>query len=180
MVLATKRGDVSAFETLYERWHNKIYAYLWNLLNYNYDDTVSLTSDVFIKFYEYIKHHDIENVKSILYRIAHNAAIDLMRTNQSQYEQSFDEEKIQHIPSKEDHKHEINVMFQEELFQKLLSLLDEQYREVLYLYYYEEKSYEDIADIFGTNKNSIGTLLFTAKKKLNELAEKYGRKNELV
>ena len=150
------------------------------MLNYNYDDTVSLTSDVFIKFYEYIKHHDIENVKSILYRIAHNAAIDLMRTNQSQYEQSFDEEKIQHIPSKEDHKHEINVMFQEELFQKLLSLLDEQYREVLYLYYYEEKSYEDIADIFGTNKNSIGTLLFTAKKKLNELAEKYGRKNELV
>jgi hypothetical protein len=46
LVLAVQQGKKAAFEELYERRHKKIYAYLWNLLNYNYDDTICLTSDV--------------------------------------------------------------------------------------------------------------------------------------
>jgi RNA polymerase sigma-70 factor, ECF subfamily len=105
--LAVKQGEVSAFETLYERWHKKIYNYLWNLLNYNYDDTVSVTSDVFIKFYDYLQTHDadvVKNVKAILYRIAHNAAIDQMRAAHHEYEQTFDDQKMEALPDDDDHK----------------------------------------------------------------------------
>lgn len=108
LILATKSGNPSAFETLYERYHKKIYSYLRNLLNYNYDDTVSLTSDVFIKFYEYIKHHDITNVRGILYRIAHNTAIDWIKTDQTQREQLFDEKKMEFMVDQYDHKDKVN------------------------------------------------------------------------
>lgn len=147
LVLATKNGDSSAFEALYERRNKKIYNYLWNLLNYNKDDTLSVTSDAFIKFYQYIKTRDIDNVKSVLYRIAHNTAIDRMRTNQSQYEQAFDEKKLEQVPDFDADKKSVNILFQQELFQSLLLRLDGQQREILYLYYQEEKSYDEIATI---------------------------------
>lgn len=172
LVFATRRGESSAFEVLYERRHKKIYAYLRTLLNYNYDDTVSLTSDVFIKFYEYIKSHDPESVKSLLYRIAHNAAIDRIRTKRSTSEQDFDEKKLEYLEDGDDYKHHIETEFKEKLFQKLLSMLDSNQRDVLYLYYYEGKTYDEIAIILNSSKNSIGTLIFNAKKKLHELAEK--------
>ncbi|MDD3263200.1 MAG: hypothetical protein PHR61_05180 [Candidatus Absconditabacteria bacterium] len=82
LVLEIQKGKVDAFEELYERRHKKIYAYLWNFLNYNYDDTVSLTSDVFIKLYEYVKENSLNNVKGFIYRLAHNLRYGLDKIKQ--------------------------------------------------------------------------------------------------
>ncbi|MEI8253905.1 MAG: sigma factor-like helix-turn-helix DNA-binding protein [bacterium] len=46
--------------------------------------------------------------------------------------------------------------------------MDEKFRDVLYLYYYEEKSYDEIADIIESNKNSVGTMISNGKKALKE------------
>jgi DNA-directed RNA polymerase specialized sigma24 family protein len=40
------------------------------------------------------------------------------------------------------------------------------------LYYYEDKSYEEIAQIIGSNKNTVWTLLSQAKKKLQEFVNR--------
>jgi RNA polymerase sigma-70 factor (ECF subfamily) len=46
--------------------------------------------------------------------------------------------------------------------------IEGKFRDVLYLYYFEEKSYEEIAEILESNKNSVGTMILKAKKALKE------------
>jgi len=75
--------DNQAFELLYDRRKDKIYSYIWNILNYNEDDSTNVLSDVFIKIFEYIKNYDVQNFKTLLYRIAHNTSVDRIRTNKS-------------------------------------------------------------------------------------------------
>lgn len=181
LVLEVQRWTVAAFEELYERRHKKIYAYLWNLLNYNYDDTISLTSDVFIKLYEYIKDQSLTNVKWFVYRLAHNLAIDWIRANKTysniSLDQNYLKESLAYI---DDHKQRLQSSFKQQLFEKLLQYLDPQHREILYLVYQEQKSYQEIAEMLWTNKNSIWTVLFNAKKKLNELALLHWIQEELL
>jgi len=171
LVQATQNGDSSAFEAIYEKYHKQIYSYLRNMLNYNYDDTVSITSDVFIKFYEYVKKNKVTNTRSILYRIAHNAAVDWIRSNQTQRDFAYIDKDMEFIADKNQIKDDVDIYFKNELLKDLLSKLDQEQREILYLYYQEWKSYEEISDILGKNKNTIWTLIFNAKKKLNNMAK---------
>lgn len=167
LVLEVQWGTVAAFEELYERRHKKIYAYLWNLLNYNYDDTVSLTSDVFIKLYEYIKKHPLTNLKGFIYRLAHNLAVDWIRSNKTHVDISLDQTYLQEsLAYLDEQKHRLQSSFKQKLFEKLITYLEYQQREILYLVYQENKSYQEIADMFWINKNSVWTLVFNAKKSL--------------
>ena len=181
LILEIQKWKVDAFEELYERRHKKVYAYLWNFLNYNYDDTVSLTSDVFIKLYEYIKKNSLNNVKWFVYRLAHNLAIDWIRSNKSYSGLSLDQTYLKETLSYVDeHKHNIESFFKQKLFEKLLTYLDPQQREILYFAYQEKKSYQEIANILWTTKNSVWTLIFNAKKKLNDLAKHHWIYQELL
>ncbi len=150
-------------------------------MNYNYDDTVSLTSDVFIKLYEYIKKQPLVNVKGFVYRLAHNLAIDWIRSNKTHMDISLDQSYLQDsLAYVDEQKHRLDVSFKQELFEKLITYLDYQQREVLYLAYQENKSYQEIADVFWITKNTVWTLVFNAKKKLNELALLHWIRDELL
>jgi RNA polymerase sigma factor (sigma-70 family) len=58
--------------------------------------------------------------------------------------------------------------------QKYLSLLQPKEREIIHLFYYENKSYEEIAQYLWSNKNTIWTMISQAKKKIKELVEREG------
>jgi len=60
------------------------------------------------------------------------------------------------------------------VLQSILSQLENQYSEVLILYYFEEMKYDEIAEIIGSNKNTVGTLVRRAKQKVKEIVEKDG------
>jgi len=47
----------------------------------------------------------------------------------------------------DEHKNNLNSSFKQKLFEQLLTYLDAQQREILYLAYQEKKSYQEIADI---------------------------------
>ncbi|MCX6779834.1 MAG: RNA polymerase sigma factor, partial [Candidatus Magasanikbacteria bacterium] len=49
-----------------------------------------------------------------------------------------------------------------------LSELKEKYREPLILYYFEQKSYEEISDILRLPRNTVGVLIMRGKEKLKE------------
>jgi DNA-directed RNA polymerase specialized sigma subunit len=52
-------------------------------------------------------------------------------------------------------KENLNTEFKQAIMMKYLSQLDENFRNVLYLYYYENKTYDEIAQIISSNKNSV-------------------------
>ena len=52
-----------------------------------------------------------------------------------------------------------------------LSRLPENYRNVVYLYYYEEYTIAEIAEILGKSPNTVGTWLRRARMKLRDILE---------
>jgi len=145
------------------------------MLNFNTDEAGFVLSDIFIKAYEYIQSKDVDNIKWLLYKIAHNTTIDRIKTQKDKHPKLSEDEYENH----EDHsdyteKTWVNTEFKKKLLQKYLTEIDEKYRSVLYLSYYENKSYDEIAEIQQSNKNSIGTLVFQWKKKLEDLLRNTG------
>jgi RNA polymerase sigma factor (sigma-70 family) len=116
-----------------------------------------VATDTFIKLFEYIKKQPVENIKSLIYRIAHNTAIDHIRSKQSENINDFQDEKVEIIHDHHDiqKKENINSKYKQEIIQQFLSKLDTQSRDILYLYYQEEKSYDEIAIIHESNKNTV-------------------------
>jgi len=75
-------------------------------------------------------------------------AIDWIRSNKSYSGLSLDQTYLKETLSYVDeHKHNIESFFKQKLFEKLLTYLDPQQREILYFAYQEKKSYQEIANI---------------------------------
>ena len=62
--------------------------------------------------------------------------------------------------------------YKRNLLKTLLNRLEPKYKEVIILYYFEEKDYNEIAQIFWTTKNTVWSWLKRAKDKLKEIIEK--------
>lgn len=161
-------GDNQAFEVLYDKYKDKIFSYVRNILNYNHEDATTVLSDVFIKVFEYLKNYEVKNFKTFIYRIAHNTAIDLIRTSKSGIYTNEENAKLVEDVQNNIEKDKINTQFKQKIMMWYLNQIDEKFRDVLYLYYYEEKSYDEIADIIESNKNSVGTMISNGKKALKE------------
>gem|GEM_PF-3440824 len=56
-----------------------------------------------------------------------------------------------------------------ELLQLCLNAVDGVYKEVLLLYYFEQKSYQEVAEILDIKSAHVGTLLLRAKQKLKQV-----------
>lgn len=160
--------DNQAFEVLYDRYKDKIFSYVRNILNYNKDDATNVLSDVFIKAFEYMQNHEVQNFKTFLYRIAHNTSIDWIRTNKSWIYADEESAKLMEDKWNIIEKEKLNTEFKKKIMMWFLSQMEEKFRDVLYLYYYEEKSYDEIAEIIDSNKNSVWTMISNAKKALKE------------
>ncbi len=74
------------------RYQRPITAYVYRMLN-NYDASLDVTQEVFIKVYNSLSRYSSEyKFSTWLYRIAHNAAIDYMRKNSHVARQSIEAE----------------------------------------------------------------------------------------
>jgi len=170
LALKVRKGNKQAFEKLYDRWATRVYNYIRLLLNYNDEDATSILSDVFIRLYDVMQTKEITNVKSFIYTVARNKSIDLIRGNKSTNMYEYDDEKLSLEKDKQVwQEEETNRIYKQKLLGKYLSMLEEKYREAIYLYYYEEKDYNEIAELMWSSKNSIGTLVFQAKKRLKSM-----------
>ncbi|MEI7918995.1 MAG: sigma factor-like helix-turn-helix DNA-binding protein [bacterium] len=95
-----------------------------------------------------------------MFRLSHNACVDRIRAHHEQEVSITHEVENYSDPKNISDKNALDTDYKKLLVQTYLSTLDEKYRSVLYLVYYENKSYDEIAAIQQSNKNSIGTLAF--------------------
>lgn len=78
------------FETMIERYHDEIFAYLWRLLRDSPHDPQDITQETFMRAYQaYRRLKPGSNYRAWLYKIATNCAYSALR--RSRYETSLDE-----------------------------------------------------------------------------------------
>jgi RNA polymerase sigma-70 factor (ECF subfamily) len=71
---------------------------------------------------------------------------------------------------------EVEILENKELVEKVFSMMKPKYREILFLRYLENKSYEEISDILKKSVGTIGTLVARAKKNFKKELERIRNK----
>lgn len=163
--------DKVFFGELVERYQAKLSRYVARLGIYDPEDQLDVLQEIFLKVYKNLNAFDkTMKFSSWIYRIAHNEAISWYRKKKVRPEGNLiadSEEMISFLSEKSDSADEDfdkNVNIKE--VNKALMKIDEKYREVLILRFFEHKEYEEISDILKIPVGSVGTLLHRGKKQL--------------
>jgi RNA polymerase sigma-70 factor (ECF subfamily) len=79
-------GDQTAFNSLFELYRNRLFSYLYKVTK-SRESAEEMVLDVFVKIWtgrEVVK--EIENFEAFIFRVAHNKAIDFLRSLQTKPE----------------------------------------------------------------------------------------------
>ncbi len=159
---------------LIDRYSDKLRRYIARLGVRDGEDQDDILQEVFLKVYRYLHDFDTSlSFSSWVYRIAHNETMTWFRkravrpeghlVGESEDVLSFIATELQNPES------ETELGFDSEYIQTALTKLEEKYRTVLVLRFFEGKEYEEISDILKIPVGSVGTLIYRGKDKLKQL-----------
>ena len=163
-------GDQIAFTFLLDYFWNEVYGFMLKRTE-NETDAEDITMETFAKAFDKISTYNFEfQFNTWLIAIAKNVHIDLLRKKKSSiFIEISDENDLQAYnvadttPSAEDE------LIAEQNLSRLLQFIKElkpNYQEVIHLRYFQELSYQEIADKIGEPLNNVKIKLLRAKKLL--------------
>ncbi len=170
-----KKGDQVAFTFLLDFYWNEVYAFMLKRTE-NETDAEDITIETFSKAFDKISSYNAEfQFNTWLIAIAKNVHIDLLRKKKSSlFVEITDEEDYQAYnvadttPSAEDE------LITEQNLSQLLQFIKElkpHYQEVIQLRYFQELSYQEIAEQLDEPLNNVKIKLLRAKKLLAEIIQ---------
>lgn len=171
LAVRVQLGNQTAFTQLYTRYQEKMVRYGRRFL-YTHEDAEDATQEVFIKAYSNIKSYDASRAFSTwLYRIAHNTFIDVIRKKGREPLSILDLDTFLALPMQEKSEMGERVMTKIDLAhaEKRIARLPVKYREVFILYHYEEKNYQEIAEILHIPVSTVGVRLSRGRALLKKL-----------
>ncbi|MCA9360915.1 sigma-70 family RNA polymerase sigma factor, partial [Candidatus Kaiserbacteria bacterium] len=163
--------DKEHFGALVDRYQAKLTRYIARLGVRDPEDQMDVLQDVFLKTYRNLNDFDTSlKFSSWVYRIAHNEAVSWFRKRSVRPEGHLigdSEEMISFLSSKEETADaEFDKTINSKEVNEAMLKIDEKYREVLILRFFEHKEYDEISDILKIPLGSVGTLLHRGKKQL--------------
>lgn len=162
-----KDGDVSCFACLIDKYGTQIYSLILKIVG-NREDAEELTQDSFMKAFKSIEGFKGDcKFSTWLYRIAYNTAISSTR-RQKQELLSIDDSGLENVS-----EDEIANMFGKGENRKMIEWLDmaiqrltPDERALILLFYWKEKSIEEISTIMGISIANTKVKLHRIRKRL--------------
>lgn len=170
--------DTWYFGILVVRYEARLRRYIARLGRFSSEDIEDLLQNIFIKVYQNLNAFDSSlKFSSWIYRIAHNEAISFFRhahVRPHGHLVDASEEIIGMLMSDTDLEKEIEANDAERILTEAIDELPVKYREVVILYYFEHKRYEDISDILRIPQGTVAVRLNRAKEKLKAIMSTNG------
>lgn len=163
--------DKVHFGVLVDRYEAKLTRYITRLGIRDVDDQLDVLQEIFLKAYRNLNAFD-ETFKfsSWIYRIAHNEAVSWYRKKNVRPEGHLvaDGDEITTFLSANENTPDVDFdkQINAQAVNEALLKIDDKYREVIILRFFEHKEYEEISDILKIPVGSVGTLLHRGKKQL--------------
>jgi len=176
LIRLKKYKDRQAFIEAYDIYINDLYRFIFFKVS-NKDEAEDLTSQVFLKCWEYINSGnkiDFKTIKAFLYKIARNSVIDYYRKNNQEIisldEVNQDgEKKIDIVDEGADKL--ITDSLDWTLLEGNLRLLKDEYREVIILKFINDFSISEIAEVIGKTRGNVRVILHRAIEALKNVLE---------
>lgn len=167
-------GREDSFEELVRRYQRPITNYVYRMLA-NYDSSLDVTQEIFIKVYNSMARYSPEyRFSTWLYKIAHNAAIDHLRRN-SNHEQSLEIEnedgtyQVQFESKRLNPEQEREHSEWREEIDAVVKKLPAGYRELIILRHNQDLSYDEIAEITNLPLGTVKNRLFRAREMMRDI-----------
>ncbi len=159
-------GDQHAFASLMGRYETRLTRYGKRYLACD-EDIEDVVQEVFLKTYQNIQSYNVSyRFSPWIYRIAHNAFVNVLRKQTHRTFGFFDFDTFI-SPRLFDEPHEESENAQlRTIIDTHLAQLKPKYREVLVLHYFEDMSYEEIADVLHVPIGTVGVRLRRAREML--------------
>ena len=164
-------GEKSAFEFLYNKYKDKIQYFVYNIVK-DYQKAEDITQDVFI----YVMQNKIKEgytFKYYLYLVAKSRAYNLINMKKRRIEINED-----YYNSTEQVGQDVaDIVTKNEKRKAIMSaidMLDDRYKNAIYLVKIEELTYQETAQILGESVQNVKNLIHRGKKELRKILIKKG------
>ena len=171
MIQKAAAGDQDAVTELYERTYSSIYHTVKALIA-DEDTVLDIIQDSYIKGFQSLEQLDApESFKAWMKRIAANKAKDYLKkkkpilftemSDEDGEEIDFQDARLDYCPEEVLDRQETTRLLNE-----ILDTLSEDQRLVIGMFYYEEMSVREIAEILGCSENTVKSRLSYGRKKV--------------
>ena len=165
-------GEKEAFEILYNKYKNKIEYFIYNIVK-DYQKAEDITQETFIYVIQH-KMRENSSFKYYIYLVARSKALNYINVEKRRNEIT---EKYLANDDEQIEKDVLDIITAEENKKELLEsieLLDERYKNAIYLVNIEGLSYEETSKILGKTLQNTKTLIHRGKKQLRKILLKKG------
>ncbi len=170
---AAREGDKQAFNRLVQAYQRPVYNLTYRMLG-NSEEAEDAAQETFLRAYSRLAQYDPQmKFSTWLFSIANHHCIDRLRKRRAVYVSIDDNPVLENLvgetPAPE---HQALHKEQSVELQALIGMLDPDYRTPLVLRYWEELSYEEIAQTMGVTVAAVKSRLFRARQQLAALYER--------
>jgi RNA polymerase sigma-70 factor (ECF subfamily) len=174
-----RKQDVEAFGRFVDLYQNRVYGFVRRMVP-NSEEAADVTQEVFIRaFQSFVRFDGRSNVRTWLFRIAHNLCIDRARKasrSLSAVSLSTDSDDAETYEVADSRWEPEALILDRELIHVIESSIlemSEKLRTVLLLHDREELSYDEIADTIGIPVGTVKSRLFLARSHLQKSITAY-------
>jgi RNA polymerase sigma factor (sigma-70 family) len=169
------KGDHNAYALLVERYKSYVFTLTLRFTK-NREDAEEVSQDIFIKAYRYLADFKgTAKFSTWLYTIVNTTCITFLRKKRLDV-QSLDDERTFEVADSKDSGFQANQVEQksrQNMVNQAIALLNPDDAEIITLFYKNEQSLEEIAQILGLEANTAKVRLHRARTRLKEKMEKY-------
>src|SRR5213594_1770106 len=166
-----------AFELVVDRFQNKVFRLAISMVR---DEALAqdLAQDIFLKIWKALPgYNGTASLSTWIYTISRNTCLTELKRRAARRTVSLSEPAVEasldSIPALQTSDPEAGAEMD---VQAMPNQLPEKYRQVVTLFYLEQKSYEEVGALLGIPLGTVKTFLYRAKKELLKMS----RRNEYV
>lgn len=171
LIQRAANGDQDAITQLYELTYSNVYHTVKSMIQ-DEDTVLDIVQDSYIKGFQSLNQLDApENFRAWMKRIATNKTKDYLKKKKPVLfselasadgeEIDFRDEQLDHLPEEVIDRQETTRLMNE-----ILGTLSEDQRLVIGMFYYEEMSVREIAEMLGCSENTVKSRLNYGRKKV--------------
>ena len=165
-----ERQFEAAFDLLLQEFRDKIFRLAFGMMQ-NQTQAEDVTQDVLVKIWKALPaYRGGASLSTWVYAIARNCCLTELKRRASHPTISLQHPAIEAAADQIESLRWADPPAGAEMdVEALLAQLPQKYRQVLVLFYLEQKSYEEVALMLGIPLGTVKTLLFRAKKQMLQL-----------
>lgn len=181
LIKQTLSGNHLAFEKIVDKYKGYVFAIILNFTK-DQGETENIAQEVFLKIYTSLPEYKFDNFKGWIGRIAVNKSIDWKRKMKAKFSELIVENTEEVVYKQEENqiKTPEDILIEKERLEKVHRLcksIPPIYEDVIIKFYFEGKSYEEIAEEENTSVKTIASRLYRGR---NLLKEKWREEDETL